>query len=289
MQPYYLGLYEKAMPEGMAWQEKLRCARECGYDFIEISIDESPQRLSRLEWTVEQRRALVRAMEETGLPVRSMCLSGHRRYPMGASDPAIRRKSMEIMSRALDLADDLGIRTIQLAGYDVYYEPGTEQTRSFFEENLHRAAEMAAARGILLGFETMETAFMDTVEKSMYYVQTVNSPYLGIYPDAGNLTNAAVLYDSNISADMRAGAGHLLALHLKPTKPGIFRNIQFDDVQQHVNFPEMVAAAWFLGVRRYVTELWSQGSPDWKAHIKTANRVAREALDKQARGSSNES
>ena len=44
-----------------------------------------------------------------------------------------------------------------------------------------------------LGFETMETPFMDTVEKSMEYVNKINSPYLGVYPDIGNLKNASLL------------------------------------------------------------------------------------------------
>lgn len=46
---------------------------------------------------------------------------------------------------------------------------------------------MAAEKGIVLGFETMETPFMDTVEKAMRYVNLVSSPYLGVYPDIGNL------------------------------------------------------------------------------------------------------
>ena len=39
----------------------------------------------------------------------------------------------------------------------------------------------------MLGFETMETPFMDTVEKAMAYVKDVDQAYLGVYPDIGNL------------------------------------------------------------------------------------------------------
>ena len=63
-----------------------------------------------------------------------------------------------------------GIRIIQLAGYDVYYKEGSEETKKQFIKNLHIATKMAAKYGIVMGFETMETPFMDTVEKrwSMY-------------------------------------------------------------------------------------------------------------------------
>ena len=125
MKAYAIGLYEKAMPKAMSWKEKLTCARECGYDFVEISIDETDEKLARLEWSAEERLELLKAMKDTGVPVRSMCLSGHRKYPFGASDPDVRRRGMEIMGKAIALADDLGIRIIQLAGYDVYYENGS--------------------------------------------------------------------------------------------------------------------------------------------------------------------
>ena len=160
---YLLGMYEKAVPAELTWIERLEVARESGFDYVEISVDESDARLSRLEWTPGERRQLVRSMENTGTLIRSMCLSAHRKYPFGATDPETVKRSLEIMKKALDLACDLGVRTIQLAGYDVYYEEGTEDTRKRFEENLARAIEMASRVGVLLGFETMETPFMDTV------------------------------------------------------------------------------------------------------------------------------
>ena len=45
--------------------------------------------------------------------------------------------------------------------------------------------------GVAMGFETMETLFMDTVEKSISYVSKVDNPWLGVYPDIGNLMQKA--------------------------------------------------------------------------------------------------
>lgn len=279
MHAYSIGLYEKAMPASMTWQEKLECAKTCGYDFVEISIDEKDEKLARLDWTAQQRRELVSLMEEIGVPIRSMCLSGHRKYPLGASDPAVQSRSMEIMEKAIQLADDLGIRIIQLAGYDVYYENSTPQTKANFLDNLRKATEMAAVKGIVLGFETMETDFMNTTWKSMYYVNMINSPYLGIYPDSGNLTNAAVTYGTSALDDLESGQGRIVALHLKETVPGKFREIPF--LTGHVDFPAVIAKAWALGVRRYVTEMWDVGSPTWKEDIIFANTQMRALLDQQ--------
>ncbi|NJE74755.1 L-ribulose-5-phosphate 3-epimerase [Pseudoflavonifractor sp. SW1122] len=279
MNAYSIGLYEKAMPASLTWREKLECAKACGYDFVEISIDEKDDKLARLDWSAEQRRELVALMEEVGIPIRSMCLSGHRKYPLGASDPAVQQRSMEIMEKAIQLADDLGIRIIQLAGYDVYYEDSTPQTKANFIQNLKTAAEMAAVKGIVMGFETMETDFMNTTWKSMFYVNMVNSPYLGVYPDSGNLTNAAVSYGINVLDDLESGRDHIVALHLKETVPGKFREIPF--LTGHVDFPAVIAKAWDLGVRRYVTEMWDVGKPTWKEDIIFANTQMRALLDQQ--------
>lgn len=282
MARYALGLYEKAMPGTMTIRDKLECAKECGYDYVELSVDETEEKLARLDWTKEERLALVTEMYRVGLPLRSMCLSGHRKYPFGAKDPEVRKRGMEIMEKAIDLADDLGIRTIQLAGYDAYYEKDQwEGSRQAFLENLTKATEMAAAKGISMGFETMETPFMNTVWKSMFYVNHIDNPWLGVYPDCGNLTNAAVADGSSVTDDLYSGRGHVIAMHLKATKPGLFRDMVFDDPTSHVDFEADIARAWSLGVRRYVTEMWYLGSEKWKDDIHTANRTMRAILDRQ--------
>ncbi len=282
MARYALGLYEKAMPGTMTIGEKLECAKECGYDYVELSVDETDEKLARLDWTKGERLALVKEMYRVGLPLRSMCLSGHRKYPFGAKDPEVRKRGMEIMEKAIDLADDLGIRTIQLAGYDAYYEKDQwEGSRQAFLENLTKATEMAAAKGISMGFETMETPFMNTVWKSMFYVNHIDNPWLGVYPDCGNLTNAAVADGSSVTDDLYSGRGHVIAMHLKATKPGLFRDMVFDDPTSHVDFEADIARAWSLGVRRYVTEMWYLGSEKWKDDIHTANRTMRAILDRQ--------
>ena len=183
------------------------------------------------------------------------------------------------MEKAISFADDLGIRIIQLAGYDVYYEEGNEKSRERFIENLEKATKMAATRGILMGFETMETEFMNTTEKAMQYVNLIGSPYLGVYPDSGNLTNASLLYNKSVAEDLETGRGHIVAMHLKETLPGVFREVPF--LTGHVDFEGVIRKARDLGVRRFVTEMWDVGKDSWNEDILFANKTMRAILDKQ--------
>ena len=274
---YQLGLYEKAMPGGMPVGEMLAAARDAGFDHLELSIDETEGRQARLAWSAAERAEVRRACEREGLPVSTMCLSGHRRWPLGSHDAATRERAGRILRDAVDLAADLGIRVVQLAGYDVYYEDGDADTRRWFLEGLRRGVDHAASRGVSCGFETMETPFMDTVSKAMSYVRLVGSPWLGVYPDLGNLTNACELYGSSVGVEVASGAGSILAMHLKETVAGTYRDMRYGEGR--VDFAAGAAAARDAGVRLFVGELWHDGRDAWREGLADAGRFLRARLD----------
>ncbi len=277
MKEYQLGLYEKSMPNDISWGEKVHLAKEAGFDYIEISIDETEEKLARLDSSREERFGIKKLLYDNDMPVNSMCLSAHRRYPLGSRDENIRRKSLEIMEKAVGFAADLGIRIIQLAGYDVYYEESDQDTRSMFLENLKKACSMAACKGVLLGFETMETPFMDTVEKAMHYVNIINSPYLCIYPDIGNLTNASLKYRISVNEDLMQGKGRIIAAHLKETVPGRYREVPFGT--GHTDYAAQIALLRSMNIKLFVGEFWYIGSKNLKEDLITANQFLRRHLD----------
>ncbi|MFM1572211.1 L-ribulose-5-phosphate 3-epimerase [Helcococcus ovis] len=275
---YQLGLYEKALPSNLTWEEKFNIAKSAGYDFLEISIDETDEKLSRLDWTKEEINSLISIMQKTDFPIRSMCLSGHRKYPLGSLNEQTRLRSIMIAEKAINLADKLGIRIIQLAGYDVYYEKSNDETKKLFEVNLRKMVEMASAKGILLGFETMETEFMDTVSKAMEYVEKINSPYLGVYPDCGNLNNVAIKYDRDILDDIDAGVGKILAFHIKETVPGKYRDMHFGEGD--VDFDKICKKLYELKINRFVTEFWHLGEDNYIEIVNEQCKFAKNVLAK---------
>jgi predicted hexulose-6-phosphate isomerase len=280
---YKLGLYEKSMPGSLSIPEKLKETGEAGYDYLELSVDETDEKLLRLAWRQEETRTLRFAMEESGVSITSICLSAHRRFPLGDPDPEVRERSLAIMEQAMVLASRLGVRIVQIAGYDVYYKPSTAETRKWFAENLEKSVRIAAREGIIIAFETMETPFINTVEKAVYWTGRFPSPYLQVYPDTGNITNAALEHGGKITEDLERGAGHLAALHLKESRPGIYREVPYG--QGHVDFVEAVQTAWRMGVRLYVAEFWHSGTAgSWRGTLRGNNRFLRDFLDAAAGG-----
>ena len=276
---YQIGLYEKAIRSSLSWKEKLECAKECGYDYLEICIDATDEKINRIYMTNDEKKKIVDNIFEVGIPIGSMSVSALTKYALGDTDDTIRNKGVEIAQKAIELAADLGARTVMLPGYDIYYGTSTVETKRLFLENIKKLAEVAERVGIMLGFETMENDFMNTTGKALKYVNMVDSAYLKIYPDAGNITNAAVANRHDVCEDLSLGKGKILALHLKETKPGVFREVPF--LTGHVDFNKIIKTAWKLGVRRYVTELWDVGNDSWKQDICFANESMRKILDKQ--------
>ncbi|TGD16453.1 xylulose 5-phosphate 3-epimerase, partial [Salmonella enterica subsp. enterica serovar Poona] len=50
-----LGIYEKALPAGECWLERLTLAKAQGFEFDEMSVDETHLALARLYWRREMR------------------------------------------------------------------------------------------------------------------------------------------------------------------------------------------------------------------------------------------
>ncbi len=119
----------------------------------------------------------------------------------------------------------MGIRNVQLAGYDVYYEDADDETKAMFIEGLIYATRKAASANVMLSIEIMDTEFIGTITRCMEYIDIVNSPWLQIYPDFGNLSR----WTESPEDEMELGINHIVAIHLKDTKPGIFKCVPFGE------------------------------------------------------------
>jgi predicted hexulose-6-phosphate isomerase len=216
------GIYEKALRPAK-WPEMLDDARSAGYDFVEMSIDESDERLARLKWSTAERRKLASACEEAGVPIYSICLSGHRRHGLGSADPAVRHRADRMLDQASGLAADLGIRLIQIAGYHAYYEPSDPLARMRYVAGLQAGLALAAQRGVMLAIENIDTVDTASAEDVLALVDEINSPWFQIYPDVGNFA----VHGLDVPGNVGKVAPHAVGMHLKDARPGQPRRVAF--------------------------------------------------------------
>lgn len=262
-----IGIYEKALPERADWPARLACAAEAGYRFVELAIDEAEERMRRLSWTAAERAVLRDASAQAGVPVRTLILSAHRKMPLGSASAATRAQALDLLHRTIDLAVDTGTRTVQLAGYFVYYEPHDAGSRERFLDGLRQGLEWAAPAGVMLGLETMDGSDVVSVEGALEIVRGIGSPWLQIYPDLGNLAANGL----DVDRELRCGRGHLVGIHLKDTRPGEYRRVPFGE--GIVPFAQAFATLRAIGYDGpYVVEMWNEGERDPLATIIAARR-----------------
>lgn len=272
-----VGLYEKALPNDLSWDQKLEKTKQLGFDFLEISVDESDERRRRLDWddtTIYELRDLC---IKHGIPLQSMCLSAHRKFPFGSADPAIREQAVIHMEKAITLAFKLGIRNIQLAGYDVYYEPANKETHLRFIDGMRHCAKLAERAGIMLAVEIMDTDYLNSLSKFEILKREVPSPYFTAYPDIGNISG----WNYDVCTELTLSMPHITQLHLKDTYKvkdgygGQFRDLVIGEGE--VDFD-----AIFVTIKEtncvvpLVIEMWAQDE-QWEHNIKLAQQRLNQA------------
>lgn len=252
-----IGIYEKALPFNVDWHERLAVAKEVGFDFVEISIDESEGRRSRLDWSSAERADTRTAIANSGIPLTTMCLSAHRKFPYGSADPAIRAEAHNIMCKAVQLACDIGVRVIQLAGYYVYYEAHLPDSRQRYRDGLWEALQVASKAGVTLALENVDGDDVMSITRAMEFVDDFNSPYFQVYPDIGNLAE----HELDVVAELELARGHLVGLHVKDTVPGSPRRVPFGE-----GTTPFVAAFSKLAEMNFcapvLLEMWNDDSAD---------------------------
>lgn len=252
-----IGIYEKALPFNVDWHERLDVARQTGFDFVEISIDESDERQARLDWSAQERADLRHAIAASGVSIMTMCLSGHRKYPYGSADPTVRQRADEMMRKAIAFAADIGVRIIQLAGYYVYYEPHKASSRDHYRAGLSQALDFASRAGVMLALENVDGNDVMSITEAMRFVRDFNSPWFQIYPDIGNLAE----HELSVSDELELARGHIVGLHVKDTIPGEPRRVPFGEgVTPFVAAFRKLAEMNFNGP--VLLEMWNDDSPD---------------------------
>ena len=188
-----LGIYEKALPAGECWLERLQLAKQLGFDFVEMSVDETDERLSRLDWSREQRLALV--------------------------------------------------------------------------------SDMASRAQVTLAMEIMDYPLMNSISKALGYAHYLNNPWFQLYPDIGNLS----AWDNDVQMELQAGIGHIVAVHVKDTRPGVFKNVPFGTgVVDFERCFQTLKQTGYCGP--YLIEMWSETSDDPAAEVAKARDWVRERM-----------
>lgn len=252
-----LGIYEKALRSQVEWGKFFAQVAQGGFSFVDLSVDETPQRAARLDWSIKQRQQVRQAAQEAGVQIGGICLSLHRKVMPGSIDPKIRQAAAQVYRKGIDLCADLGVTLCQVAGYYNYYEEPHPLNRQYYIEALMNAVPYAAQRGVVLGVENVDGNDICAIHHARELVDMANSPWLQIYPDIGNIAE----HGGDEELELRSGQGHMSAIHIKDVFPGKPRRIPLGEgcVNWDKAFAEIARQNWS---GRMMLEMWNDDAPN---------------------------
>jgi L-ribulose-5-phosphate 3-epimerase len=267
-----LGLYEKAISNNLNWVQKLTLTRECGFDYLEVGIDATEARLSRL-YSDAQAEELKNAVERTGVPVFTMALTANRDFPLGSENDTVRNIGMDIVAHGIDFASSVGIQVVHLAAYDEHGELCSGNTRRRFADAVEKYTGKADARGVKLALETMDEAFMGSCVNIAELCRKIGSAHLYCYADIGNLTASGL----DVAEELAYAKEYIVGVHLKDARPGVYRDVLCGDGT--VDFDVCLKALRDIGYSGYLAaEMWGYDRDSFHAYLPEACRFFRSRL-----------
>lgn len=252
-----LGIYEKALPSNTNWEQFFAAAHRAGFSFVDLSIDESAERLARLDWDYSQRQLVREAAKNSGIRLGGICLSAHRSIMPGSRDTQMRQRALDLYYKAVDFCVDMGIPVVQVAGYFAYYEPASPEARERYLEVLAQALPYAEQRGIILAIENVDGNDLAAIPDVMEVLEELPSPWLQVYPDIGNIAE----HGGDATTELAVGTDHMVAIHVKDVLPGQPRRIPLGTgvADFSAAFSELARQRWS---GRIMLEMWNDDSPD---------------------------
>ncbi len=200
--------------------ESCRAAAEIGFELIEVLMFD-PAVLD-----IPLTRRVVR---EAGLELRlGMALAPDA--DISSNDTAIARRGEETVSRALEIASELGapaVSGITYAAFSSYTAPATKDARGRVTESLSRLDRRAGELGVRLGLEPVnryESYLVNTLDEAASLIHASGGANLFIHMDTFHMN----IEEGDIAASIHRNAPLLGYAHVADSNRGALGGGHFD-------------------------------------------------------------
>ena len=154
--------------------EKMKAVKEAGFDGVEL--------MSHMN--VEEA---VKARDEVGLEIPSVCGEKHWSKPLSHPDAAVRAEGLEALKQTLRDAKAYGAGSVLLVPGVVNNEVSFDDCWKRSSEQIRLTLPLAAELGVKISIENVWNNFITTEQQAVRYVDEFHSPWVGWYFDCGNI------------------------------------------------------------------------------------------------------
>ena len=156
--------------------EKMRAVKEAGFAGVEMN--------SHMD-----QEEVLRARDDTGLVIPSVCGAHHWGKPLSHPDPKVREEGLEALKQTLRDAKRYGASSVLLVPAVVNKETSYAEAYTRSQAEIRKAIPLAEELGVKIAIENVWNQFLLSPLEAARYVDEFGSPAVGWHFDVGNILN----------------------------------------------------------------------------------------------------
>src|SRR5882762_448459 len=154
--------------------EKMKAIKAAGFDGTEM--------MSHMD-----ADEVLRARDETGLVMPSVCGAHHWGKPLSDPDPKVREEGLEALKQTLREAKRYGASSVLLVPAVVKKEVSYDEAYTRSQAEIRKAVPLAEELGVKIAIENVWNNFLLSPLEAARYVDEFKSPAVGWHFDVGNI------------------------------------------------------------------------------------------------------
>jgi hexulose-6-phosphate isomerase len=179
----FLNPAERSLKKGIMWgsiatgttvMEKFLAAKTAGFNGVEV--------MSHMD-----RAEVLKARDETGLEIPSVCGAMHWKFTLSDPDPAIREQGVAALKLSVEDAAAYGADTVLLVPGRVSEAVSYDDCWTRSVEEIKKVIPLAINLKVKIAIENVWNNFLISPMEAASYVDQFRSPYVGWYFDCGNI------------------------------------------------------------------------------------------------------
>ncbi len=169
-----IGIMYGTIGAGDSISEKFQFCKKAGFHGVEV--------MSHMD-----RKEVLKARDDTGLDIPSVCGSKHWGLPLSSPDAATRKKGREALKVTLEDAKAYGTDTVLLVPGKVNDTVSYDDCWYRSIEEIKKVVPLAEELNVTIAIENVWNNFILSPMEAVHYLDQFNSPYVKFYFDCGNI------------------------------------------------------------------------------------------------------
>jgi hexulose-6-phosphate isomerase len=240
------GVNKRSFKKGIMWGtvsvkgsvlEKMKAVKAAGYDGAEMNSHMNQDEV-------------LKARDEVGLEIPSVCDDRHWAKPLSDPDPAVRAEGLAALQQTLRDAKRYGAKSILLVPAVVTKQTSYAEAYERSKAEIRKAIPLAEELGVKISLENVWNKFLLSPMEAARFVDEFNSPMVGWHFDVGNIMNFGFPEQWIRILGKRINMIHIKEFSLKKRdKEGLWAGFQVSLLEGDNDWPTVMKAIDECGYR----------------------------------------